>query len=39
MLVVMRGASAKTLPPEPPVNLGRLSEGEFRKHTMERYGF
>ena len=35
----VRGASTSTPPPDPPVNLGRLSEGEFRRHTMERYGF
>ena len=35
----MRGASSSKPPPEPPPNLGRMSEGEFRRHTMERYGF
>jgi ribosomal protein L22 len=35
----VRGASAKSAPPEPPVNLGRLSSGEFARHTMEKYGF
>jgi hypothetical protein len=35
----VRGASSSKPPPEVPVNLGRLSEGEFRRHTMERYGF
>lgn len=35
----MRGASTNKPPPEPPVNLGALTEGEFRRHTMERYGF
>jgi hypothetical protein len=38
IVAAMKGASGKP-PPEPPVNLGRLTEGEFRKHTMERYGF
>jgi hypothetical protein len=35
----MRGASTNKPPPEPPVNLGRLTAGEFARHTMERYGF
>jgi hypothetical protein len=35
----MRGASSSKPPPEPPPNLGRMSEGEFRRHTMEKYGF
>lgn len=35
----VRGASSSKPPPDPPVNLGRMSEGEFRRHTLERYGF
>jgi hypothetical protein len=34
----VRGASGKP-PPDPPVNLGRMTAGEFARHTMERYGF
>ena len=34
----MRGASGKP-PPEPPLNLGRMTAGEFARHTMEKYGF
>jgi hypothetical protein len=35
----MRGASTNKLPPEPPVNLGRMTQGEFQKYTLEKYGF
>jgi hypothetical protein len=35
----VRGASASKPPPDPPVNLGRMTAGEFARHTMERYGF
>ena len=34
----MRGASGKP-PPEPPLNLGRMTAGEFARHAMEKYGF
>jgi hypothetical protein len=35
----VRGASSGKPPPDPPVNLGRMTAGEFAKHTLEKYGF
>jgi hypothetical protein len=35
----VRGASIRTPPPETPPNLGRMTQGEFQRHTMEKYGF
>jgi hypothetical protein len=35
----VRGASTSKLPPEPPVNLGRLTAGQFAAYTLEKYGF
>jgi hypothetical protein len=35
----VRNASTNKMPPEPPVNLGRLTAGQFAAYTLEKYGF
>jgi hypothetical protein len=36
--IIRDGGSNRQAPPEPPVQLGRLTDSEYRQHLLEKYG-